>query len=432
MNTGAPGSRFRCVAGVIFRVLLVWTVLDRTVRWWLIRRFFQQAPPPAPEAPPSPAATGPITVVQPILSGDPHLADTLRANATLATSLPVRWRWLVDRDDLPGQRLTAALLDELAATDPACRRRIERTLTPPAPEGVNPKTYKLRLAWEDRPPGEAPPACFGVLDDDTRLLPGQLETAVAALRSDARVGLAFGLPYYRSFGTLWAALVSTFVNRNSLWSYLPILRVSPPLTINGMFWLARPEALAACGGFRAVEGFVCDDYALARAVRAAGYELRQTAVVHPLQTGVENAAAYDRLITRWFVFPQVSLLRHEPGRRLAWFHVLVFLPAFQFLGTLIFAAMAGGGAGRFVAAFAVQGWREALQVHLETSYLPGAAGCGRGFVGRRMLGWAVDLLLPLQVVRALLAPRVIVWRGHHLRLDPDGRFSYVRRRGGAP
>ena len=417
---------FRRAAGMIFRCFLLWTLVDRTVRWWLIRRFFQRARPPAPDAAPS---AGAIAIVQPILSGDPHLADTLRANATLPTSLPVRWKWLVDRDDPPGQQLTSALLDELAVTAPACRRRIERTLTPPAPDGVNPKMYKLRFAWENRRPGEGPPTCFGVLDDDTRLLPGQLETAVAALQGGKQAGLVFGLPYYRSFGTLWAALVSTFVNRNSLWSYLPILRMMSPLTINGMFWLARPEAIAAFGGFGAVETFVCDDYAVARAVRGAGYALEQTAVVHPLQTGVENASAYDRLITRWFIFPQVSLLRHEPWWRLAWFYALVFLPAFQFLGALVLAGAAGGGVKKFATVFAVQSWREALQVHLETNYLPGASGRGRSFAGRRVLGWIVDLLLPLQVIRAFLAPRVIVWRGHHLRLDPDGRFQYVRRRG---
>ena len=266
-----------------------------------------------------------------------------------------------------------------------------------------------------------------MLDDDTRLLPGQLETAVGTLRRGEGVGLVFGLPYYRSFGTWWAALVSTFVNRNSLWSYLPILRVMSPPTINGMFWLARPEAVAALDGFRAVEGFVCDDYAVARAVRAGGYALRQAAIIHPLQTAVDDARAYDRLLTRWFIFPQVSLLRHEPWQRLAWFHALVFLPAFQFLGALALASAAGGGRG-FVAVFAAQGWREALQVHLEGNYLPGAAGSGREFLRRRALGSLVDLLLPLQVLRAFLAPRVIVWRGHRLRLDPDGRFHYVNRR----
>ena len=423
----SPPPGCRRAANLILRTFLVWWVLDRTVRWWLIRRFFQSFPSFAREAGAS-TEVAVITIVQPILSGDPHLAETLRANATLATSLPVRWKWLVDHDDLPGQQLTASLLDELAATAPASRKRIERMLTAPAPDGVNPKTYKLRLAWENRTPSEQS-AFFGVLDDDTRLLPGHLEVAIGALRRGKKAGLVFGLPYYRSFGTPWAALVSTFVNRNSLWSYLPILSVMPPLTINGMFWLARPEAIAALHGFRAVETFVCDDYAVARAVREAGYELRQTSIVHPLQTGVESASAYDRLITRWFIFPQVSLLQHEPWRRLAWFHALIFLPAFQFLGALGLAVAAGGGVRRFATVFAAQCWREALQIHLEATHLPGVVGRGSDFVKRRALGWMVDLLLPLQVIRAFLAPRVIEWREHHLRLDPDGRFSYIKRRG---
>ena len=405
----------RRTASVILRVVLVWWVVERTVRWWLIRRFFQRQSHPGKLGTPEP-----LTLVQTILSGDPHLAATLRANAMLETALPLRWKWMVDQDDLPGQRLTDALLAELA---PAHRERVERVLTPPAPDGVNPKTYKLRLAWERCGGG-----FFGVLDDDTQLLPGQMEKAVDALRREDAVGLVCGLPYYRSFETRWASLVSTFVNRNSLWSYVPILRVMPPPTINGMFWLARPEAVAALDGFRAVEGFVCDDYAIARAVRAAGFELRQTAVVHPLRTGVADARAYERLITRWFIFPQVSLLRHEPRRLLAWLYALVFFPAFQFLGALVLAVGAGGGKW-FAAVGAAQLWREVLQVQLERAYLPGAAGTGGKFLRRRALGWVVDLLLSSQIIRAWLAPRVIEWRGHHLRLDPDGRFIYLQRRG---
>ena len=426
--TSPPRPAWRRAAGALLPWFLAWMVVDRTVRAALIHRFFRRetrrarSPVTGPPPPTRPH-------VQPILSGDPHLADNLRANARLATALPLRWLWLVDADDGPGRRLTERLLDELAQTAPAARARVELRLAPPAPERVNPKTFKLRLAWESLPAATRENGLFGVLDDDTRLGPGDLETAVGALRRAPGVGLVCGLPYYLSFGTRWSALVSTFVNRHSLWSYLPILQVGPPLTINGMFWLARGAAVAALDGFRAVEGFVCDDYAVARGVRAAGYGLQQTAIVHPLRTGVADARAYDRLLTRWFVFPQVSLLRHEPRRRLVGFVALVFLPAFQCVGALALAAAAGRGRG-WVAVLAAQAWREAWQVDLERRYLPGAAGRGREFWRRRALGWVVDLIFPGQILRAFLAPREIVWRGHRLRLDPDGRFEYVARRQG--
>lgn len=429
MKPQRPPTRpaWRRAASVLLPWFLVWTVLDRVVRWLLIRRFFRREAA-AEKSPPAASPPTAVTLVQPILSGDPHLGDNLRANTRLATALPLRWLWLVDADDAPGRRLTGEILDDLARTDPTARARIELRLTPPAPERVNPKTFKLRLAWESLDPATRDGGFFGVLDDDTRLGPGDVETAVGTLRREPGVGLVFGLPYYLSFGTFWSGMVATFVNRNSLWSYLPILRVGPPLTINGMFWLARGTAVVALDGFRAVEGLVCDDHAVARGVRAAGYALRQTAVVHPLRTGVSGARAYDRLLTRWFIFPQVSILRHEPRRRLLGFVALVFLPAFQFLGSLALAAAAGRWRG-LVAAVAVQVGREVLQVDLERRFLPGAAGRGAGFWGRRALGWAVDAMFPGQIIRAFLAPREINWRGHRLRLDPDGRFEYIRRRG---
>ena len=116
------------------------------------------------------------------------------------------------------------------------------------------------------------------------------------------------------------------------------------------------------------------------------------------------------------------------GWRLAGFYAVVFLPPFQLLAALLLAGLSGGWRA-FAAVFAAQGWREMLQAQLEHRYLPGAAGRGREFWRRRALGWAVDLLVPLQVVRAFLSPRVIEWRGHRLRLDPDGRFEYLHRRG---
>ena len=93
--------RWRRAASIVLRGVLVWWVVERTVRWWLIRRFFQRA-----SASPARTVRTVLTVVQPILSGDPHLADTLHANARLETALPVRWAWMVDHDDLPGRQLT--------------------------------------------------------------------------------------------------------------------------------------------------------------------------------------------------------------------------------------------------------------------------------------------------------------------------------------
>jgi ceramide glucosyltransferase len=147
---------------------------------------------------------GVITVLQPILSGDPALPRVLAEN--LANQPSARFIWLVDADDPEGLRITA----ELADGNP----RVEVLHCPPCPPLTNPKVFKLAL-------GE--PHCtelVAVLDDDTVLPPGALDRARAAL-SDA--DLATGLPWYDSGAGPWNALVAGFVNGNALVTYFPLL-----------------------------------------------------------------------------------------------------------------------------------------------------------------------------------------------------------------
>lgn len=147
---------------------------------------------------------GGITVLQPILSGDPALPRVLAEN--LANQPSARFIWLVDADDPEGLRITT----ELADGNP----RVEVLHCPPCPPLTNPKVFKLAL-------GE--PHCtelVAVLDDDTVLPPGALDRARAAL---SEADLATGLPWYDSGAGPWNALVAGFVNGNALVTYFPLL-----------------------------------------------------------------------------------------------------------------------------------------------------------------------------------------------------------------
>ena len=119
-----------------------------------------------------------------------------------------------------------------------------------------------------------------VLDDDTRLPDWGLEQCLPFLDRPG-VGLAFGLPYYRHFGNLWSALVSLFVNGQSLLTYVPYTALSEPFTINGMFYALRREVLDAVGGFAGLEGILADDFAVASRLREHGYRLAQTPLATP-------------------------------------------------------------------------------------------------------------------------------------------------------
>ena len=78
-------------------------------KWWLARRRLREAP-----AVMAKAQMAQVTVLQPILAGDPGLAAILAEQ--LAALPEASFRWLVDDDDSEAQRIVAAL-----APPTACR-----------------------------------------------------------------------------------------------------------------------------------------------------------------------------------------------------------------------------------------------------------------------------------------------------------------------
>lgn len=329
---------------------------------------------------------GPVTVLQPILSGDPHLEGVLAGN--LDAHRDARFCWLVDADDTEGRRICHRL---------AAGRgdRVEVVLCPPCPPRTNPKVFKLSIGLSHC--GEV----VAVLDDDTCLPAGALERARAAL---AGADLVTGLPWYRPGSGGWSALIAGFVNGNALISYFPLLGFGDPATINGMFYLTTRTALARTGGFEAILDRVCDDLELARAYRSTGLRLAQTTIAHPLATHTPDGAAYVRLMHRWMVFTG-RLLQTSLTLPMA---TLVVLPT-ALPPIALGVALAGGGAAPVVGvALAVAAKvlaTQAVRARL-TPQVP------RDFVAEYLADW----LLPVQSALALALPKRIVWRGRRLRV----------------
>jgi ceramide glucosyltransferase len=247
-----------------------------------------------------------VSILQPILSGDPTLAQTLGHNLATACTYPREFIWLVDEEDSVAQQICS----DLCAAHPNADVQIQ--LLPRAPQGQNPKTFKLvrglALAASD---------VVCVLDDDTMLPPGGLELCLPHL-DEPGAGLVFGLPYQVNFGNWWSSLVAAFVNSNSLLTYIPYTALHEPVTINGMFYALRRETLAAIGGFAGLESILADDFAIAQRVRQHGYRLVQTPLRHAISTHVAGPRRYLSLIQRWFIFPRESLMRHLPWRDRRW------------------------------------------------------------------------------------------------------------------
>jgi ceramide glucosyltransferase len=337
----------------------------------------------------------PVTIVQPILGGDPFLEEALRRNLEQAPPA-ARFLWLVDEDDAEGRRVVSRLGEG----------RADVLLCPPAAAGQNPKTVKLQraLAAVDTP-------YIAVLDDDTILSPGHLGRALFALQSCT---LYTGLPCYLRGANVWSSLVSHFVNNNSILTYLPLLPLTGPLTINGMYYVMRTADLVAMGGFAPIVTKLCDDYALAALVRRRGGTIRQGTTPQFLRTTVPHGADYLRIMQRWFLFANV-LLRDQPPRVRLLLGVFLGLPPLLFW--LSFLALAGGLLSSLV-----------LAGGLLTRHLVLRALHRMVFRGRPHFRWAMsiaaELLQPLHWLHACVQ-HSLRWRTRHIQLGPDGTFVYL-------
>ncbi len=337
----------------------------------------------------------PVTVLQPILSGDPGLSRLLAEN--LANHPKARFLWLVDEDDAEGRHIAATLAASAGA-------HVEVLLAPPVPQGKNPKVFKLALGLT---------RCtdvLAVLDDDTVLPPGALSRARAAL---AEGDLVTGLPYYRPGHSLWSRLVAAFVNGGAVVTYLPMLAFGPPVTINGMFYLTRRRTLEGLGGFATIDARLCDDYELAKLFRRAGKRIVQTTIVHPLATTVPNLTSYTRLMRRWMVFAQYLFQESLTLPAM----LLVVMPSLLPLASVGFAVGAGSSAAGLAALGAI-GFKAAVLFALRRH----AFGVREGLT-TMWFEIAADLLQPVHALAAFVSPRDIRWRSRRI-VTNDGGVHY--------
>jgi ceramide glucosyltransferase len=387
---------------LLLLLLIITIFAERLIKHMLVVRFFRQ---------PIPSPTRPVTLVsilQPILSGDQTLAAGLEQNLTMQTSYPLEFLWLVDEEDDEAVRICRGLL----ALHP--EKRVRLILLPAPGTRQNPKMVKL-IAGAQKADGDV----LCVLDDDTRLPDFGLESCLPYLDQPG-VGLAFGLPYYVSFGNFWSRLVAYFVNSHSLMNYVPYTMLTDPVTINGMFYAIHREVLEKVGGFDGLENILADDFAIARRMRAHGFRLVQTPLRHAISTWVARSSSYFSLIQRWFIFPRESMMRHLNPRERIIFYSLALLPVF-FPWLALLVPIFAPALWPLTLLYFVYSYL--IFAHFNLAYLKQASPWSRSY-------WVIliSLLLPVQIVAALLAPQRIVWRGHIMQAEPGGGFQFVQRR----
>ena len=383
-------------------------VLERLWKHALVVRFFRGRTAPH-AAPPRH-----VSILQPVVSGDPHLESVLERTLVARCRHAREILWLVDDDDTAALELCRAL----AARHPEVATKI--VVTPRPPERASPKMFKLVTA---APRARGDVLC--VLDDDTALPDDAFDECLERL-AEPGVGLAFGLPYYTSFENAWSSLVACFVNRNALPTYVPYTYWIEPFTINGMFYVLERATYERIGGFAGLEVYATDDFAVAKHVRTHGLRLAQTRVRHAIRTHVAGPRPYARLLQRWFVFPRETLYRGLAWRELAVVYGLAFAPAVAPLVLAAGLACAPSAALASVCALYLAA-DLACFAHQDRAFLGGPTPL-RAYPLVLLSG----LLLPFQILVALVLPQRVNWRGNIMEIHRGGTFDYVRRRGETP
>ena len=381
--------------------LLTLFALDRLLKLAAILHFFHRPPPPSLDPWPS------ITLFQPITRGVSGLTASLRARALLDYPAPIQHLWICDRQDQAAQEQCRALLAEFPHL-PAQLLLVE------AAEGraVASKIEKL-LAALPSATGEI----FWFLDDDVAPRPDAARMLSSYL-FQPQVGSVFGLACYTNWRTLWSSLMSAFVNANALLSYIPLAYLTEPFTITGHCFALQREVFELAGGFEGMEGRIDDDHDLARRVRELGLRNVQTPVIYDVDNDFASWQAYSKQIKRWFVFPRQAMFPFMSTRE----QMISLLGSFGQLvpGLLLLLTLATGKRSAFRALLTSLGLFGAVHLLNEVCYEK-----------RRtpLRGWlvlpVVALLVPPQILWALLSNDEIEWRGQRLRISVGGKMEIV-------
>lgn len=337
-----------------------------------------------------------VAILQPILGGDPLLAQVLAANLQ---ALPgAHFHWLLDEADALGRAAAA----QLCAQYP--EHRITCLLHPAAPQGINPKTFKLDGVL----PRVREPVVL-VLDDDARLSAAALAQMLDEL---PHADLVTALPCYRDDARFGSRLMAQFVNNNTALTYLGLLPWLAPLSINGMCYALQTARLRELGGFAPLRHMLADDLALARALRDQGARLHQSTACVEVQTHVPTLQRYRQQMHRWMLFA-LLLLRDESRPVRALIGLLHGLPPLLLWAVLLLAAWPPLGAPALIAAVVLL-LRAAVLMRLQRR----ASGRVRH---RPVLSVLAELLQPLHLLHATCVRR-IRWRTHLYHVRANDRF----------
>jgi ceramide glucosyltransferase len=334
----------------------------------------------------SPIPDVPVTIVQPILSGDPLLERTLERN--LDAHPTAEFLWMIDDDDDEAHRIAGRMAPAHANL---------RVIAGPGPgDGENPKLAKLIRAL----PLVSTPRLM-VLDDDTFL------PANSRLPSGP---LVTGLPVFSAKGSIYERLIGGFVNGSALLTYLPAAYLKLQRSINGMIFEVNTEQVRELGGFAAAGHNLTDDYSVARLYLRHGFTVTQCVAPAFVAMTVTRAGQYVRIMRRWMIFASHYLRDNFTLATAFWIGLPGLLPLIGLVAGVI-----DGYAVLWVALLFAKALANRLLLWRIT--------CTTSTALDLLFEFIADLAMPLWILLACIQPSRLTWRSRRIELS-SGEIRY--------
>lgn len=383
--------------------LAVLFALDRLLKLIAVMRFFRRPQPSAPQVWPT------VTLLQPITRGANNLLDSLRARAQLDYAAIIQHLLICDAHDAQSQIIVSTYLSEFPGL------HAELILIEPDNDSEGAVARKLNKLQAALPQATGDVLCF--VDDDVVLRPNTLRVLVPYL-FQPDVGVAFGLPCFTNWQTVWSSLISGLINAHMLLSFVSLTFLTDPIRINGHIFAFRREIFQHIGGFDGLERHIDDEFAIPQRLRT--YKLRtvQTPLIYDIDNALDSVRAYNTQFKRWFVMPRQAMMPALTSRQ-------------KLVASIASATLP---IPSIIALLALFTRRRSALLALGTSLTLFAsvyAVCEQHYLKRLtpVLRWPLLIIVaigtPLHIIWTLLSGNEVEWRGQRLRLHRDGTAETI-------
>ncbi len=383
--------------------------LDRLLKLLAAWHFFRRPLPPAPQPWPT------ISLVQPITRGASNLLNALKTRAKLDYPATIQHVLICDASDEASQAIVASFLIAFPYLQVKVILVPQENTTATTTTNATLVATKLKKLQAALPYATGEVLCF--VDDDVSLRPHSLHILLPYL-FQPEVGVAFGLPCFTNWQTVWSSLVSGLINTHMLLSFVALTYLIDPFRINGHIFAFQRAIFLEIGGFDGLEDYIDDEYEIARRVKMHHFRAIQTPLRYDIDNALPTRRDYSKQFKRWFVMPRQAMMPSlAPAERVVASISSLTLPIPSIIALLTLLTRRRAPIVALATTLTLFG---AVYALCEKQYLLRTTPRHRWLLLPIVALWS-----PVQIIWTLLLNNEVEWRGQRLRLLRGGKVEIV-------